>query len=201
MKIEQRINPLKEVRKQKFLPGIFYGKGIESVPVQVNYQEFIKAYQKYRTNMTFSINLNNEEHIVYIKEVQVSVDNYLLLTHFDLLKVSSTDTIVSKMPLVFHNKDEASKGGFILNINLYEIEVEYLVGHGVSNIEVDLKDLTLETAFYVKDVVISEGITLLENPDEVVASLSRPALEVEETTDEDLEVIEQDEEEAVDEEN
>ena len=82
MKVEQRINPLKEVRKQKCLPGIFYGKGIESVPVQVNYQEFIKAYQKYRTNMTFSIKLNNQEHIVYIKEVQVSVDNYLLLTNF-----------------------------------------------------------------------------------------------------------------------
>jgi len=193
MKVKQRVEPLLEVRKQNYIPGVIYGKGIESTPIQVEHLEFIKAYRQYGVNMTFNINLNKEKHLVYIKEIQKSLSNNAKINHFDLIKLSSDDTITSKIPLVFLGKEAVMNEGLVFYTNLNDLDVEYSVTSGVANIEVDLSDISFDKPVYVKDVVVSEGITILNDPNQIVCNFLEQMKEEElepETDEEEVEVEE-----------
>ena len=189
MKITKRVKPLKELRKEKYVPGVIYGKGIDSTPIQVEYLDLIKTFRQYGKNMTFEINFDGDKHIVYIKDVQNDYMKSDQLIHFDLQKVSSDDTITSYVPLHLIGRDDRRKIGFVLTINLDEVEVEYQVGSGVSSIDVDLSGLGENESIHVSDIELPEGITMLTDPDEVVASLVYVA-EVEEPDEDEEEVLE-----------
>ncbi len=177
MKLKERVQPIHEVRKQNCVPGVIYGKGIESTPIQTEYLELMKAYRKYGVNMTFEINLNKEKHLVYIKEIQKSLSNNSKINHFDLIKLSSDDTITSKIPLVFHGKEAVSETGLVLFINLNDLDVEYSVTSGVAQIEIDLTNVEFNKPFLVKDVVVTEGIKILNDLEQTVCSFLEPMKE------------------------
>ncbi len=188
MKIVKRTENIKILRQNNIIPGVIYGKEIESTPIQVEYLELVKALKKYGTNMTFKVKLDNKEHIVYIRQFQ---NDYLLNykpTHFDLVKVSLTDTITSHVPLNFLHKDNIAKSGEVLSINLNDLEVEYKVGSGVSHIDVDLTKLLTDDTVYVSDVVAPEGVTVLNKPTQIIANLTLASI-LEETVDEDDEDV------------
>jgi len=201
MKVEQRVLPLLEVRKQNCIPGVIYGKGIESTPIQVHHSELMKAYRQYGVNMTFNINLNKKKHLVYIKEIQKSLSNNSKINHFDLIKLSSDDTITSKIPLVVLGKEAVMEEGLVLFINLNDLDVEYSVTSGVANIEVDLNGWTFDNPFYVKDVIVSEGIKILNNPEQIVCNFLEPMKEeeLEPALDEETEEVVDEEEEQTEE--
>jgi large subunit ribosomal protein L25 len=189
MNITKRVESAKKVREAKMIPGVIYGKGIESVSIKADQKELYKSIGDYGLNMTFTINLDGEDHIVYIKDVQTDYMNTNEITHFDLQKVSSDDTISSYVPLNLIGRDDRFKIGWVLTISLDEVEVEYNVGSGVSSIDVDLRGIGENDSVHVSDIEVPEGITMLTDPDEVVASLTYVA-EVEEPSEEEEEILE-----------
>jgi len=68
------------------------------------------------------------------------------------------------------------------------IEVEYEVGSGISQLELDVKDLKEFDTLHVSDIKAPEGVTIITSQDEVVVSISSPKEEVE--VDPDAEVPE-----------
>ncbi|MEC9485384.1 MAG: 50S ribosomal protein L25 [Candidatus Izemoplasma sp.] len=191
MNIKKRVESGKKVRAKKSVPGVIYGSGIDSVAIQAEYQDVMKTFNQYGRNMTFTIDLDGDDHIVYIKDIQTDYMNTNQITHFDLQKVSSTDTITSYVPLNLIGRDDRAKIGLVLTINLDEVEVEYNVGKGVSSIDVDLSGLQENESVHVSDIEVPEGITMLSDPDEVVASLTYVTMEeIEEPTAEEDEVLE-----------
>ncbi len=184
MNIEKRTKRVDEVRKSGFVPGVVYGKDFPSTSVQVPALEFTRAIQQYGTSKTFSIKLEGKKHIVYVREYQNVYMDHNAYSHFDLVKVSSTDTLQSNVALHFIGREVFSKSMLVFTSNLDEVEVEYHVGSGVSHLDVNVEELTEETAMYVKDLVLPKGIKVLNNPEQIVCALSQVA-EVVEETDED----------------
>lgn len=200
MKIELRNEPVKQVRSNHKVPGVIYGHGIDSKPISITEKNLHVALHEYGTSMTFEVTLENETHLVYIKDLQTDfLHNYAPL-HVDLMKVSTDDTITSAVPLNFLNRDEVSRPGEVLSMNLTEVNAEVQVGSGVSAIDVDLIVLKDTDVVYVKDIDVPEGITLLHEDDEIVANFTAVAEFVESTDEEeDVEPVlvgsEEDEEE------
>lgn len=195
MNVKLRVNVLHEVRSNNNIPGVLYGKGIDSASIEVNNNEFLKAYHQYGKNMTFEITVNKETHIVYIKDIQYSLSNSSIL-HFDLQKVHSDDTITSDINIIFSGKDDVSKSGLVLVPNLHQLKVEYTVGNGVSSISIDVSKMEENDILYVKDFLELEHIKVLNDPDEVVISLTKATIYVEkEDEEEEDEVVYADEEE------
>lgn len=197
MKVQERTKSLKEVRLSGCVPGVIYGKGMQSTSVQVERKEFTKAYAEYGKNMTFTIKLGKEDHIVYIKDIQREVVKNEVI-NFDLQKVMSTDTISAELRLVFDGRDVVSRNELVLITNLNELEVEYLVGTVISNLHVDVSNMVEDEMLHVKDLVIPAGITVLNKPEEVVVSLVKSHLVVEapeEDEEESAEASEEDESE------
>lgn len=178
MKIELRTVKGSKMKNTGLTPGVLYGKGIDSVAVQVKTNEFQKMYSAKGQSKTFDITLDGKKHIVYIKDTQSSYENHNIKTHFDLVKVAADDTMTSKINLVFVNHEQVEKRGLILNAVMTTIEVEYGVGSGISKLEIDVEGLEDRDSLSVSDIKVPEGVTILENMDQTVVTVSTPREEV-----------------------
>jgi large subunit ribosomal protein L25 len=152
------------------IPGVLYGKGIETQSVKAQRTEFIRCYLENGKSKTFEVNLEGKKHLVYIKDLHTSVVNYNQVTHFDLLEVSLDDTLVSNINLELLNTDAVKKKGLDLNIILSTLDIEYAVGKGISSLELDIISLEENGSFYVKDLVLPEGVKVLQDPEDTIVT-------------------------------
>ncbi len=179
MKLEARKNPLKEVRANHQVAGVIYGKRIDSQPIQVDYKDFMNHYHEYGTSMVFKSKLEGKTHQVYIKDVQVDPLNINNILHFDLIKVTATDTITADIPVHLANKDVVEGRGLVVQLIANTINTEFSPGSGVNSFEIDVKDMEEGDAFYIKDMDIPEGIKVLDDLEKMVVNVSEPEYEEE----------------------
>ncbi len=191
MNLVKRVEKPNLVRKSGFIPGVLYGKGIDSISIQVEETEFIKLLKENGTNKTFSVKLGRKKHIVYVKKYVKDVFNSKKIIHFDLLKVAQDDTITSSVPVHFIGKEKFEKSNLVFSTNKDEVEVEYNVGSGISSIDVDVSDLTEDKPLHFKDIVVPEGIKVLNDPDELLCSLNLVTEKAETETEAEPEVVEE----------
>lgn len=187
MKLEPRTIKASKLRNTDLTPGVLYGKGMKSVPVQMNSTEFHKLYSKKGFTKTFDVTLEGKKHIVYIKAVQDSYENFHKKVHFDLVKIAKDDTMSSKINLVFLNHEEVEKRGLIVQTVMSNVDVEYLVGAGISKLEVDVAGMQANDTLKVKDIKPPKGVTILADMESTIVSISTPKEEVE--VDEAAEVV------------
>ncbi|MCF7924785.1 MAG: 50S ribosomal protein L25 [Candidatus Izimaplasma sp.] len=170
MKIEKRTEPLKAVRGANKIPGVLFGKAIEPISIQVEENEFHEMFSKKGLTQTFEVKLGRSKHLVYIKDIQRDIIMHNQFLNVKLQKVSVDDTITADIPLKIIGREKAEKPGIIVSIPNDSLEVEYNVGSGVSNITVDVSDLKIGDSIAVKDLDIPEGLRVLVDPEQTVAS-------------------------------
>ncbi len=192
MKAQTREEKGKVVRESKLIPGVIYGKDIDPTPIKVSFRDFVDAYQAYGTTMTFKMTVDGKQHMVYFKEVQVDPVRPNNVLHFDLQKISATDTISADIPVEVLNQEEVEGRGLIVELIADTVETEFPAGSGISHFELDVKGLEGNDALYVRDLELPEGFKVLDPEDKIVISISFPQEEEEEeelsTEDEEIEV-------------
>ena len=199
MKLEKRTEKLNRVRAKNLAPGNMFGKSIDSVSVQADQKELSDAIKTYGTNMTFKVTLDGTVHNVYIKNVQSNILKPSTIIHFDLHRVSETETISAQIPIVVVGKEAFFQSRAYPQQTLTSVQAEYTVGHGIQSIEVDVSALEVGDAIHVKDLDVSDKIVLKDDPETLVVAIKESAsVEEPETTEteEDTEVTEETEETA-----
>lgn len=179
MKVQKRTEKGNKVRSLKTVPGVIYGGGLESTSITADLQEFTHIFREKGTSQTFEVTLDGKTHIVYIGEVQGTPLNQHLVRHFDLIKVAADATMTSKIRISLLNKEIVEKKGLIINTTLDSVTLEYAVGKGVSHIDLDVSELEEHDTLHVSDIVVPEGVKLLNDLDEVVLSVVAVKEEVE----------------------
>ncbi|MFW6298709.1 MAG: 50S ribosomal protein L25 [Bacillota bacterium] len=193
MKLEKRTDKLKNVREAQKVPGIVYGKDIEPTPVQTPYTDFVHTFSEYGKSMTFKADLEGETHMLYFKEIQVDPIRQNNILHFDLQKVTASETISAEIPLVLHGKDVVEKKGLVVEQINSTVETEFPAGSGISQFELDVTELEGNETMTVEDLELPEGFKVLEDDEKILVAVNYPQEEEEpeeeETTEEeDLEV-------------
>lgn len=190
MKLHVRTEKGRKMRTQTTIPGVIYGKGIETTPVSVAAIEFDRMFDEMGRSKTFEVTLEGNKHVVYIKEMQPRLSNHAQARHFDLVKVSKDDTMVSKVLVNFLNHSFVEKQGLLVNSVLDAIEIEYAVGKGISEIDLDVKELVDGSTLLVSDLQVPKGVKILSNPEDVVVRVSRVKEEKVEEVEESTEYVE-----------
>jgi hypothetical protein len=75
-----------------------------------------------------------------------------------------------------------------------EVQAEYLPGHGISSIEIDVSKLKLGETIQIKDLNVGDSVKIIEDPEQVVVSIKEVNVVLEEETEADDEAIETTEE-------
>lgn len=195
MKIEKRTESLNKVRQMKKIPGVMFGKTIEPISIQLDEKPFNQMLNEKGMSQTFDVKLGNKKHLVYIKDVQRDVVKHGEFLNVKLHKVSKDDTITANIPLVILGKEKVEKPGVLISLHNDSLEVEFNVGSGVSNIQVDISNLSVGDSIAVKDLTIPEGLKVLTDANQTIISVSEKhydEAELETETDvdpEDVEII------------
>ncbi len=175
MKLEKRTEKLNAIRARHLVPGNMFGKSIDSVSVQADLKDIMEAIKTYGHNMTFKVTLDGAVHNVYFKNVQTHILKPNDVIHFDLHRVSETETISAQIPIVILGKEAFFQSRAYAQQGIQSLQAEYTVGHGISNVEVDISALEVGDAIYVKDLTVDAAITLKDDPDTLIVAIKESA--------------------------
>ncbi len=191
-----------KLRKQGFVPGIVYHRGEKSVPITVVEREMAKILRS-AANENVLINLSIEgskkkSRPVIVKEIQHHPVKRSIV-HVDFNEISLNEAIIVEVEVVGQGEPSGVKQeGGVLDHPLRSIKVQCLPTDIPGHIDVDISNLKLNGAIHVKDLVISEKIKVLTDPELLLFQVKLPAEEkAEEATETpELEVIREKKEEA-----
>lgn len=169
----------RSLRRHGVVPAVLY-RGGSSMPIKINGKEltgFVQATagEQVMVNLQFP---DGENRLALMKDYQVDPVIGELL-HSDFFEVSLSEEI--KVTVHLTTKGEpvgVKRDGGILQHGVREIEIQCLPDRIPGHIAVDVKDLEVGKSIHVSDLVLGEGIKVLTDPDEVIATVVMPAVEV-----------------------
>jgi large subunit ribosomal protein L25 len=171
-----------ELRESGLIPAILYGPGIENKNLSVVDKEFYKLFRQAGKSSLVSLNVEGEKSpfMVLINDFDTNPISGQVI-HIDLYQPDLTKEIEAEVPLMFEGESAAVRdlGGTLVK-NISVVTVKALPADLPREIKVDITKLaTFEDAIMVKDLVVSDKVQLMKNPEEIVA-LATPAEKVEE---------------------
>lgn len=177
LKAEKRTvlgSKVKRLRQQGLVPGVMYGHGFRSIPLQFDKYDLRDVLSKVGSSQVISVKVDEQEGPEYalLRDVQRDVISGELL-HVDFYRVMMTESITAEIPLLTTGESPsvAQKDGILLR-GISEIEVEALPGDLVEAIEVDLTELEeVGQAIMVEDLAIPSSIDVLTDLDEMIARI------------------------------
>ena len=183
---EQTGKAVNRLRKEGRLPGVVFGHGLDSSNVTVDAHDFELLRRRVGPNALIDLSVDGgKSKPVLVQHVQVHPVNRRPL-HVDLFAVRMTEELTVDVPLVATGESTAvtSLGGTLLHPN-ETIKVKALPDHLPQSIEYSVESrVDFDGTIKVSDLVIPADVTLLTDGDEVIATVQRPRVEVEEVAPE-----------------
>ncbi len=185
LKVQKRTligKQVKTLRQNGQLPGVLYGAGIDGMPIALDGREASRLLSRASSSTLIELDFDDESHSVLVRGVQRDVirGDYL---HVDFLKVALDETIRAQVPIELIGEPPAAEAaGVVLLTGVSEVEVEALPSALPDRITVNLEILeSLEDSISVADLFAGEGVTIMTEPDELIA---RPIYQEEEIIEE-----------------
>jgi large subunit ribosomal protein L25 len=179
LKATEREGTAHAIRRRGSIPAVLYGHTQESRPLALDQKTFTRIFRQagYTTliDLAFADEGDKAAHTVLVREVQVHPLRGSIM-HVDLYQVRLDEAIRARVPLSFVGEAPAVKDlGGVLVRNLDEIELEAKPADLPHDISVDISALTeFDVAIHVKDLKVPAKVTLLHQPEEVVALVQAP---------------------------
>ncbi len=193
----------KKLRQKGFVPGVVYHRGEDSVAIVLPDKEISKIVrdaggENILINLTIDKDKKSKGRSVIIKEIQHDPVKRNIL-HVDFNEISLTEKIIVEVEVVAMGEPVGVKQeGGVLDHPLRELKVQCLPTDIPKNIEVDVTGFKLNDSFHVRDLVLSDKLKVLNDPELLLFQVKLPVEEkVEEATAEtpELEVIREKKEE------
>jgi large subunit ribosomal protein L25 len=169
----------KHLLLESLLPAEIYGSQQENLSVQMDYQDFRKAYIVAGENTVIDLTVGEgASRKVLVQNVDFEPVSGKM-RHVDFVNVNMNKPVHANIPLDFVGTSSAVKDlGGMLMTNITEIEVKCLPGDLIHSIEVDISVLEdFNTVIHVSDLNISDKLEVLVDMERTVASVSAPAEE------------------------
>ena len=166
----------KRLRTTGVVPGVLFGKKIGSIPVQLDGKELEHLYRQAGRTSVVSVSVDGGRPTsAIIKGIQRNPLTRKAL-HVDLFAVDLSQEMQAEIPLAFIGTSPAVElEGAILFTSLDHLKVRGLPGDLPHQIEVDLAPLVdLESTIHVGDLTVDEKVTVLNDPDDLVAKVTPP---------------------------
>jgi large subunit ribosomal protein L25 len=171
---------VKAMRREGKLPAVIYGRHNEPIIISLDAHTASLALGRLSSSSLVTIDVDGTQYATLVREKQRDyIKNRLL--HVDFLAVSLDEKITATVSLHFIGVSIAVKDyNAVLVHNLEELEVECLPGDLPEGIDVDISVLSkIGDGIRVRDVVVSDKVRILENPDTMVAVATAPKVEEE----------------------
>jgi large subunit ribosomal protein L25 len=169
------------VRREGLVPAVVYGLGEDNVSVSVSSRELGHILSGASgANTLITLTVKGKEQLALARQIQRHPVKGTLL-HVDFVRVRADQTIQAEVPVHLTGDAEGVARGGVLEQLVHTLTVEAKPADVPPSIEYDITELEIGSGFYVRDLVVPAGVTVLQNPDDLVAQISAPRI-VEEPT-------------------
>ena len=171
----------RRLRREGQVPAVVYGRGTEARPVAVDHHDLSVAFH---SDAGFNVLINLEiDDLAGIPTLVRVIDRHPYrpqFRHVDFVQVSLTEKVQAEVSLHFVGNPPGVKEGGILSPIKNEVEIEALPTEIPAFIEVDVSHLNINDDIRVRDLPVLEGVLVLDDPDDLLVTVTTPAAEVEE---------------------
>ncbi|OGC51016.1 hypothetical protein A3A69_01160, partial [candidate division WWE3 bacterium RIFCSPLOWO2_01_FULL_37_15] len=174
----------KKLRLDRKLPAVMFSKGVESLPLTVDFNQFVKLFNEAGETTLVDLKHGGSSEKVLIKDLQLDpvTGNPI---HVSFQKVNLKEKITADIPveIVGEEKNELLKSGEGLVLQLLnEITVEALPTDLPHKFEVDVSKITeVGEGLKISDLEYDrEKVELIDHePDELVVKIDKATMEEE----------------------
>ncbi|MDE2509405.1 MAG: 50S ribosomal protein L25 [Planctomycetota bacterium] len=166
----------RRLRKQGKVPAIIYGHKQVPQPISL-VKEDVQRMIKAQTHLA-ELTIGDAVETVLVRDVQWDHLGREII-HLDFARVSADESIETEVRLDFRGVAAGVAEGGILEPLLHELKVSCLAASIPDVIRVDVTALQIGHAIHVRDLVMPENVTALEEPDKLVVHVSTRAAVVE----------------------
>src|SRR3989338_5238135 len=172
---EKRKESPSVLRDKGFIPSIFYGKKQKATAIVVPITEFTKAWKTAGESSVVTLKVGNDlfDCLIYAVDLDPIKNTP---RHADFYVFEKGQKLKVKVSIEFVGVSPAVKdlGGVLVKV-LHELEIEASPKDLPHRIEVDISSLLdFKSQILAKDIKLPPGVTLINLPDDVVASVYEP---------------------------
>lgn len=163
------------------VPAVVYGPKMDTLSLAVNRREFEHLMHSATVGSSLidlTIEGRGKPVDVIIKEIRHD-ELKGTVQHIDFWAVDMGHALQTVVPITFVGSAEGEKTGGVLMHALRELKVESRPKDLPEHIEVDVSPLAVGDSVTVADLKAPTGVTLLDDPETVIASVTAPTVEEE----------------------
>jgi large subunit ribosomal protein L25 len=187
-KVELNVGPrpvlgkkVKRLRREGIIPANVYGRALDSVAIQVVRDDLVRVVRSAGRNEIIYLRLDGEEpRPTFVRQIQRNPVTDAIL-HVDFYQISLAEKVRIEVPLALVGTAPAEQthGGTLLH-SLDSITVEGLPTDIPSVIEVEVSGLEeIDASIHVGELSVPDQVTVLSDPEVVVAKIAPPHVEKE----------------------
>ncbi len=176
---------LKKIRREGYVTGSVFGRGIDPIPIEVNLKELVNQIKASEHGMMSLFDLEIEgapkdgNHTVIIKEFfRDPITRKVLDIQFQ--RVMLTEKVHVDVPVELVGECEGAKKGGIVEQLLDELAVRALPANIPPKIEVDISSLDIGDHIRVADIKPPEGVEILTDGETILCTCVPPHVRHEE---------------------
>ncbi len=124
-------------------------------------------------NTLITLNIDGTEELAIARQLQRHPVRGNVI-HVDFVRVRADQTIQAEIPVHLEGDAEGAMRGGVLEQLVHTLTVEAKPADFPPAIEHDVSGLQIGGQIYVRDLTVPRGVTVLQNPDELVAQISAP---------------------------
>jgi large subunit ribosomal protein L25 len=181
----------RRLRREGLVPGIVYGGGEDPLPFQVDARELRQALAHAGAVLDLSVDGSGATPVVLKELARHPVNGHTL--HIDLLRVRLDQVIQSTVVLELTGSEDAPgvKEGGVLEQVTRELTIEALPTEIPDTLQHDVSGLQIGDTVTLATVSAPSGVTLVDDPETVIATLTPPRLQLEDENEieEETEVV------------
>jgi large subunit ribosomal protein L25 len=166
----------RRLRKEGLIPGVLYGRGNTPHPISVRERELRRVLTGgHGLHAILDVVLEGQSstHASILKEYQVDPIRGKI-EHFDLQEVRLDQPIQSSVVVELVGESVGAKAGGVLSQVSREIRVEALPMEIPDRIELDVSAMEIGDSLRLSDLTTQEGVTYLDDPETVLATVTVP---------------------------
>ena len=172
----------RRLRREGLIPGVLYGRGQKAHAIVVPERELrtvLGGSHGLHAILDVVLDEQKTSHASVLKDYQLDPLRGRI-THFDLQEVRLDQPIQAQVTVELVGESPGVKQGGVLSQVVREVNVEALPLEVPDRLELDIGETEIGSTLRVSDLRAPEGVTLLDDPETVLAAVAAPRRVVEE---------------------
>lgn len=165
----------RSLRRDGRLPAVIYGHSREPLSLSLPEREFERLLERFAAeNTVIELSIDGAMSRTLIREIQRHPVRRNVL-HVDFQELVAGERMIVRIPIVLQGTpDGVRHSGGILSQIMQELECRVDPLNMPSKIDVDVTNVAIGHSIHVSEIVIPEGVEVLDEPDATICVVAAP---------------------------